>query len=472
MTYKFFFNLKERSDVGFWALPLLGTFLLLVFLTGGGSRADVQSLVILQPVSLLCLGVAVLGLQRTEFLQNRFLFILGAAVIVLTAAHLVMLPPELWHLLPGRFLAADVDEAVGLNSQWRPLSLVPDATWNSLFSLAVPAAVFLLAIKINDKRRVLLLLILLLLGLLSGLIGLVQTIGSPQSSLYFYRITNNGAAVGLFANRNHQAMFLSCLFPMLAVFASTGVNTAAQANRKLWLALGAGTLLIPLVLITGSRAGLVTSVIGILSVLTLYRRPIELAASRRTLDRVKFRTSYFVLGGVAFAISLFLSSRVSSVLQISMDNKVDELRFQMWGPIWNMVKIYMPWGSGIGSFVETYRVHEPQSLLSVTYRNHAHNDWLETILTGGLPALMILVAATVGVCRAAWINFKVGYRGQSDMAFARLGTIILLILAFGSFADYPLRTPSLAGLFVIAAVWAATDFGIASKDVMTLDIQT
>ena len=330
MAIKFRGGFGLATDIDIVPLTLLGIFVTLVFLTGGGARADIQSLVLLRPISILFVGIALLRLKRQEILQNQFLFSMLASIVGLTIFHLIPLPPQIWHLLPGRTLTADIDNAVGLESQWRPLSLVPTATWNGLFSLAVPTAVFLMIIKVNNRYWTQLLALLLLIGLLSGLVGLLQSIGSSKGALYFYRITNNGAAVGLFANRNHQAMFLSCLFPMLAVFASTGVRTPAEAKRKLWLALASGCLLIPLILVTGSRAGLVTASIGLLSVLSLYRKPLQPTPSRRFRDRLNLRTIYCVSGAIVFALMLFLTTRASSLLQLSLSDEADELRFQMW----------------------------------------------------------------------------------------------------------------------------------------------
>ncbi|MFI2901517.1 O-antigen ligase family protein, partial [Klebsiella aerogenes] len=58
-----------------------------------------------------------------------------------------------------------------------------------------------------------------------------------------------------------------------------------------------------------------------------------------------------------------------------------------------MIRIYFPAGSGFGGFDTIFRVHEPYALLKPTYFNHAHNDWLEILLDGGLPAALLLVVA-------------------------------------------------------------------------------
>jgi O-antigen ligase len=120
--------------------------------------------------------------------------------------------------------------------------------------------------------------------------------------------------------------------------------------------------------------------------------------------------------------------------------------------MFEMIKAYWPLGTGMGSFEIVYRLHEPAELLSPQYMNHAHNDWLELILTGGLPA-----AALMGFAIVAWGTkvLRNERAGDADLfaPLRRAGAAILLILSLASISDYPLRTPFLLTLFAIAVVW-------------------
>ena len=96
---------------------------------------------------------------------------------------------------------------------------------------------------------------------------------------------------------------------------------------------------------------------------------------------------------------------------------------------------------------------EPRSILDTTYVNHAHNDFLEVLLTAGLPALVLLAAALVLWLVATRRAFSRSAPRSNDMVYARLGAVLVVLLALASVSDYPLRVPSLACFFVIAAVW-------------------
>ena len=116
---------------------------------------------------------------------------------------------------------------------------------------------------------------------------------------------------------------------------------------------------------------------------------------------------------------------------------------------------YFPFGSGFGSFVRVFQIDEPDSVLLPTYVNHAHNDWLELFMTGGVPALLLVGLGVLAYC---WRSFRVWIvpRGNADsLRFARLGSVVLLLYGLGSVGDYPLRVPSLMSVAMIAAVWLA-----------------
>ena len=55
----------------------------------------------------------------------------------------------------------------------------------------------------------------------------------------------------------------------------------------------------------------------------------------------------------------------------------------------------------MGAFEKVFQANEPDALLGPVFLNHAHNDWLEAVITGGLPAAALLVIAVGGTLYAA-----------------------------------------------------------------------
>ena len=433
---------------------LLALFLSLAFLLGGSARDDVVSLVFLRPLAVLSLGIGLFLLSRDAWREQRALIVLALAFPLLTLIHLIPLPPALWSQLPGRELVWEIGEMAGIGQPWRPISLVSYRTWNSFWSYFAPLAAFCLTLGLRRELSRYLVYVLAGIVLVSGLLGLLQTIGAPGNGFYLYRVTNETSAVGLFANRNHQAMLLAIAFPLVAAAASLSRGTREDVRPKLWLAVGIGVMIIPFLLVTQSRAGLVLGLVGMASALLVYRDPETEAGQRRAAPKHNYR--WFAIGAAAAGLILTtaLVARASSLQRLlAGGDGEEELRLRVWSSIYDASWSYFPFGSGIGSFVETYKIMEPDDSLSPRYLNHAHNDWLEMLMTGGLPAVLILAAAVLFIGRACFRALARRERVGSDGVLARLGAAIIVILALGSVYDYPLRVPSLACLFAIAAVW-------------------
>jgi O-antigen ligase len=435
-------------------------FLGIVFLTGGSSRDDVQTLLILRPAAVIACGVALWSLRMHHVRSNAFLFGMMGALFALVIFHLIPMPRQMWTLLPGRSVLAAVDREAGFGSIWRPISMVPSATWNALYSLFIPLAVLMLVVQLTRKDIFRLLSVILIFGFLNGLWVVLQAVTSQDSALFLYRLTSDGRAIGLFANRNHQALFLATLFPMLAVYASL-VKTADEAKRKLIVAAALGIFLVPLMLVTGSRAGLVIGIIALVLAAFLYKVPTVVAPRRRAGRTFSFWIPFAALMVLCVGITAVLMARAEALTRLIAPDQADELRFRVWGPIVHMGWKYFPVGSGVGSFVEVYQIDEPYALLSSTYLNHAHNDWVEIFLTAGLPGLLLLGIALYAFGWAAVAAFRRPDQDSRNTILKKLGAIIIALLALGSLGDYPLRTPWLMCVFVISALWLS---GTASRE--------
>lgn len=433
-------------------------FLVLAFLAGGSSRADVTSLVILLPAAVLCCGIAVWGLRPQHLVTYRSPVLLMATAIVLTAMHLIPLPPALWHALPGRELVVQHDRLLGLAGLWRPISLNPSGTRDVLYGFVVPLTTLLLGIRLERDRLAQLLPILIMFGCLSGLWAIIQFAGGLDSIFYTYRVSNPDVATGAFANRNHQALFLASLYPLLGIFAAmpSDESLRGRARGRRFGALGIGMFLLPLIIAGGSRIGLATAAVGIVIGVLLYAMGASYEGAGRSRGRERRSIIRTALGlGIATVAAMLLltlfTARTASFDRLFQASSTQELRFKVWPVIAELVGHYFPIGSGIGSFVPVFQVAEPNSILRPTYLNHAHNEFLEIALTAGLPGMLLLLAAFVAL--VAWIRRAFARRRTERIAQG--GVVVIMLLVLGSLTDYPLRTPFLSCVLVVASLWAA-----------------
>lgn len=437
----------------FWALVLL---LVAAFAMGGSARDDATSLIFLRPLAVLLLAVGLAGLTREQMAAFRLPLGLMAALLGLILLHLVPLPPSIWTALPGRELAAQAGAAGEIGDVWRPLALVPWRGWNAFFAMLVPAAALVLAIRCSTEHRRRLVTVVLVLVGASAMVGILQAIGGFQEKFYLYRIANVGAPSGLFANRNHQAALICAALPLLAVYATHAVR-ANMPKVRLWAAALAGCLLLLVLLATGSRAGLVLAFPALLAAALVY---LSSDRGKRPATRSMIWIALGVLGVALLAVVAILWSRADAVDRI-LNIRADENRFETWGPIAAMIGQYLPFGSGIGSFVEVYKIGEPTALLNQSYLNHAHNDWLEWILEGGVPVAMLMAVALFGWGRQALRLWNRRREGDGEWRLALAAAAMLFVLGAASLVDYPLRVPSIACVFAIAAVWLA--YGVEGR---------
>lgn len=428
---------------------------LVVFLLGGASRADVTSLLVLRPLVVVALALALVLLPRAVWRENHTLLLCAFAWLGLTALQLIPLPPAVWQSLPGRELAAQIDHTSGLGDVWRPFSMVPWRTVNAMFALVVPLAVFLWMLLLPSTARHRVVYVLLSLVVLTMVLGLLQVIGGPKNSFYLYRITNDDSAVGLFANRNHNAIFLALGFPLLAATLALLPAPAELIRTREWAAAGAGVLLLPFLLITQSRAGIVMGLVCVALALWIYQSPTAAAQKRRPRRAIDPRLAFGVIAGAGLIALTMLFTATNAIDRVGrLGTSDDELRLQIWPPIVDLVWDYLPWGSGIGTFVEVYATIERDWLLAVEYVNHAHNDFLELLLEGGIPFFLLLVISLLVLLRVGWANLRDASSPRERVLY-KLGFAILFVLALGSVYDYPLRTPSFAALLAVAVALLA-----------------
>jgi len=437
-------------------------FMILVFFTGGGSRDDVQSLVVLRPLAVLFGAYALLCSRREHWKGRLFPLYIAVALSALMILQSIPLPPSIWTELAGREIFAEIADMAGIEQPWRPLTLSPSRTWNSLFSLVVPITAMMLYLNLERAHQKSALAAIICLAIVSSLWGIFQLAGPPRGLLYLYNITNNGSPVGLFSNRNHQSVFLAITIAMLGWYAATITPTTRLAALRYYGSIAAIFLFVPLIFLTGSRAGLillVPSVIAATLMISFWRYSAE---SRPSKTRVGGKARNFPSSRKLVALGSFVAIILVAVLSIYLSRSLafdrlfsggepEELRDQLVPTLVKMMWDYFPWGSGMGTFEHIYKIYEPQELLRPSYLNQAHNDWLQLPIEGGLPVVLIGTAAIGWFLVKLFKLAPLWNRSHFARYTALMSAFVMLCFLAASVGDYPLRVPSLIAVFGIMA---------------------
>lgn len=421
----------------FWA------FVIILAVFGGASQSDVPAQIFIGAGTGVVLS---LTLVLTAPFDRRYLevaLMLGAATLIV-AVQLVPLPPGLWQALPGHAPFVQGDRFTGHSNLWRPLSLTPAATLSALLSLLPPLTMLaLVSGGVSATGRAAPRAILLLAGI-GSIVGFVQFIGGHFDNPLIEEAP--GLASGFMANRNHQAVLLA-----LGIAAAPGSFLTTRRHSLVLTAMAAGTCLwfTCLILATGSRAGIGLSVLAWIGAIALAWPMVKPALRRlpRTMIGALSVGSVLLIAGVV-AISIW-AGRALSIERLRTLEVGEDMRSRGLPVVWQILRQYFPFGTGAGSFDPIFRVHEPFALLAPTFFNHAHNDWMEVVVTTGLPGALLLFVGVAWWLLMAWSAWR-----DAGAVNRRTGCLIILLLMLASIVDYPLRTPVLMGAIVLAACMA------------------
>jgi O-antigen ligase len=351
----------------------------------------------------------------------------------LPALQLVPLPPSIWMHLPGRELANEVNTVAGLGGLWRPVSLWPEGTRRALLGMLPGAAMLITALYLPWSARLTLVKTAVGFAIVAVALGALQLASGHGEGVTPYMTDHIGYPVGFFVNRNHQAAFLN-----VAIVLAAGVAAAQRRSESLqpaapWVAVALMGLFALGVVATTSRMGLTVLPIAIAFALLilLHRR-----LSRQMIAAV-------LIGVAALAVTALRSPLLERTLD-RFSAEPDE-RYLFWQDTMWALPHYLPFGAGMGSFIPVYRAAESLNHVGARIVNNAHNDYLEVLLDGGIPA-MIVAALFAGflLFTAFQLLKRSSRRPERQVVWASLAAIVLLLLH--SVVDYPLRTSALSAL--------------------------
>ncbi len=439
-------------------------------LLGGGTHAGFFGDVVVQLIAIPLLVMALwtsLDTEKTERQKRQILFAIGCSLLAIVGIQLFPLPAALGFLGAGAALGAP--SSVSPNVGWAPLSLSPQATWAAIASLIVPAAVFTATMQLSPRQRIALTWLLLVLGALALMLGFLQILEGPTSSLRFFEDTNQTEAVGFFANRNHFAAQLCVTLVLggvwLAIMASQMLDEGAFKPRSLIWLTAAAVFLVAVVAglaMTRSRAGVLlamAALAGIVLMVLCQRRHRETTNGRRfTASRAMIATVFFA--GI-FAAQFGLGNIVS---RFQLDPHED-LRVPLARTTFDAGLKSLPFGSGLGSFVPVFASAEKDSSLTPSYANRAHNELAEVFLEMGIPGLLLILAFLVWFLHRSYNVWLRNVAGDDNvqLLLQRAAALCIALLLAHSLVDYPLRTTALSSIFAFLCGILATSAPLVKK---------
>ncbi|MFN4113485.1 MAG: O-antigen ligase family protein [Sphingomonadaceae bacterium] len=436
--------IRGQYDIG------LGLFIALCLFLGGSSGGGLIGNLILQLLAVCLIVGAALAKPGSRTVKPQPLLHIALAFMALVALiQFVPLPSTLWPHLPGRAFLAEGYDLLGINRPWLTLSLAP---FNSLASLAwlLPAlATGFLASRLLDLKSERIAIAICLVAVVSIPLAAVQFIGGQASGWYLYPFSY-GQGAGFFSNGNHQGTFLLIAIPMMAALSAHFTNRPGPSQTSLRLFFSLLLLvLVAGVIMTGSMAAM-----GLLLVV--------LPASYLIMTpRVELPGQWVLLAGGLAGLALVLGityavgEQVGSGLAEEGPMSRPAIAMTTLAAAWT----YFPFGSGIGTFEDVYRMFEDPGQVTTTFINHAHNDYLEILLETGLGGLIAMVLFLLWWTRRSLQLWT----GERKHYFALAASLSVGVVLAHSVVDYPLRTASVSVLFALSVALMARDAGLWSR---------
>ena len=404
--------------------------------------------------------------------HNTFAFlplILGIGVVLFQVVplppHLIRtLSPHVYETLP---LWDPAHGTQGTLGTWRTLSLLPEATRQSLSLLVAGGLLFAVTVqrirRVSDVERIIRWLAVSVS--LMAAFGIGQFLTSNGKFYWFYEhpySTTDECVKGAFTNRNHFAQFIALGFGAVLWWCygnerrkspyRSSCGGLRSPGTKASLERTIKALLVPLcgmaVLMSFSRGGVLALLVSCVTALFLLLR--EGKVSRRMFAMLA-GTGIIVCVGLSIYGYDALASRFQNAKSSdSLDN-----RLRLWAAACEGMGHYPLLGTGLTSHCSVYPMYllpHPKDNPDVYY-THAENGYVQLALETGIVGLgLALTAMMFSFC---WCDVGMSNALGSRNVLCFVGILpALLASAVHSCGDFVWYVPGCMGIVVILAACA------------------
>ena len=431
------------------ALPICALiFMVSCWLLGGVTEDPEPWDETLQLLAIPVLALAFVALFG-QHSSDRLRHVALAALCAIVAVPLLQLLPvgvSFWrHASAVRLgLAQDMKQAgIDPGSIVPFWSLAPEATERGLWALMPGVAMFLAGLGFNSHWRPIALKLVLALACANLLFAFFQAGLPVDSPLVLYPETRSGLG-GLFVHTNHQATAMLIAIACAVGLAARSRKSARTRGGPNWelVYLGLAALLFMVMPWTMSRAGVVLSLpVFALAVVLTGELPLQ-----------KLRSSKRIMAA-AVGVGLLVATGIWAAIGWIQVDVAEEMRYNLARATFALGDRNAPLGSGIGSFVHMFEQHAPAALQGNWYVNHAHNEYAQWWLTGGVAAAcaVALTLWALAIAAARLISAKWRTNPVAAASFVAVTAVLM-----HSWVEYPLQTPALlATTSMLAGVMVA-----------------
>jgi O-antigen ligase len=382
------------------------------------------------------------GLRRTWPLVVLFM---GAAIWA--AVQSMSSTPAEWHHPLWRSAA----EALELDLE-PAVSLDPYETLSALTRLLAYGGIFWLSLQYSRRavRARQVLYAVTYAGLAYAVYGLIVQFTGSQMIFWLPKFAQENDLTSTFVNRNSYATYaglgLLCTTGLILVAISQSVGTAVGRKERLlrlvenmtgreWLLLVAWITIMTALILSNSRAGFLSAVLGLMILVLV----LGLTRTVHARFAAAFGVACAVAVGVFFTIGgEQLGARlVDTSLVASERPRVYQLTL---GAIESAPVL----GTGYGTFEEVFRFYRTSDIGNFYLK--AHNTYLENALELGIPAALALFGILAGFLVLTFAGLR---RRQREAVYPCVGFAATVLVAAHSTVDFSLQIPAVTATYCL-----------------------
>ena len=413
---------------------LLCLLVALSLVLGGGGSPNPLAEIVLQCL-FAAIALALLWIGRDAPCKIAWqVWAIAALVLAIPLVQLVPLPPGWWQGLPGREAQLAALRLVGEGDRWRALSIAPHRTLASLLAMVPPVILALLVAGERREGRRRVVLTIALMAVASAVLGALQ-MASTGDGFRLYPDAHSGWLTGFHANRNAAADLL--LIGAVAAAAAFALRQREEKLTATMLLVAAYAVLLIALLLTGSRTGIALVPVAALGIALI------LAGSA---SNWRLLPSLALVAGLLVVVSALAMADQRLAFVASRFGMFDETRVALWRDSLSALGQSWPWGTGVGTFVESFLPQETLASVDASMPNRAHSDWLELAMEAGVYGYLALFAAM----GAAAMMMRVTLRDPGLRPAAVFALTTFILVALHALIDYPVRNMAGASLVGVA----------------------
>ncbi len=389
------------------------------------------------------------GWERPDIrLRTSWPFVLMFAIAVMWATvQSLWLTPADWHhplwFSAGDALATDLASSVSLN---------PYETISFVCRLLTYAGIFWLSMQYcrrPDRARHVIYAVAFS-GFAYAVYGLIVQFSGAQTILWFSKFAYHDDVTSSFVNRNSFATYagltLICTTGLIVVAVTSTLGAASGAKDRLlqlivkmtgkeWSLLLAWIVVLTALILSHSRAGFVSTVVGLITLIA------ALGFSRAVSSGYAV-----VFGGVCLvAVSVFFALGGGELDQrMAEASLVDEPRMRVYELTLSAIDAAPLLGTGAGTFEEVFRFYRTPEIVDVYMK--AHNTYLENILELGFPAALALFGAIAALAVLTCMGLR---QRQRDIIYPCIGLASTVLVAAHSVVDFSLQIPAVTATYCL-----------------------